>query len=249
MQQNFLKLNCNKSEILIIGPKHLSRSAQTFSLNIDGSIITPSTQVRNLGIILDPTLSFRPHANHITKTAFFHLKNIARLRTSLSFDTTKILIHALITSRLDYCNSILYGSPNTILNKLQYVQNSAARLLTSTRRYDHITPVLQNLHWLPIKHRIDFKILLTTYKALNNLAPDYLSDLLPLHAPTRCLRSAGANMLKIIRTKRRTWGDRAFSAAAPSLWNALPIHIRQAPTLPSFKKALKTHLFKIAFNC
>ena len=108
---------------------------------------------------------------------------------------------------------------------------------------------IRSLFDLPIKHRIDFKILLTTYKALNNLAPDYLSDLLPLHAPTRCLRSAGANMLKIIRTKRRTWGDRAFSAAAPSLWNALPIHIRQTPTLPSFKKALKTHLFKIAFNC
>ena len=191
MQLNFLKLNCNKSEILIIGPKHLTHSAQTFSLNIDGSTITPSTQVRNLGIILNPTLSFLPHANHVTKTAFFHLKNIARLRPSLSFDSTQTLIHALITSRLDYCNSILYGSPNTVLNKLQYVQNSAARLLTSTRRYEHITPVLRNLHWLPVKHRINFKILLITFKALNNLAPSYLSDLLPLHAPTRCLRSAG----------------------------------------------------------
>src|SRR4029434_4806441 len=123
----------NKNAYSIYIYKHLTRSAQTFSLNIDGSIITPSTQVCNLGIILDPTLAFRHHANHITKTAFFHLKNIARLRPSLSFDTTKILIHALITSRLDYCNSILYGSPNTILNKLQYVQNSAARLLPSTR--------------------------------------------------------------------------------------------------------------------
>ena len=248
MQQNFLKLNCNKSEILIIGPKHLTHSAQTFSLNIDGSTITPSTQVRNLGIILNPTLSFLPHANHVTKTAFFHLKNIARLRPSLSFDSTQTLIHALITSRLDYCNSILYGSPNTVLNKLQYVQNSAARLLTSTRRYEHITPVLRNLHWLPVKHRINFKILLITFKALNNLAPSYLSDLLPLHAPTRCLRSAGANTLKTIRTKRRTWGDRAFSAAAPSLWNDLPLPIRLAPNIELFKHSLKTHLFNLAFT-
>jgi len=171
MQQNFLKLNCNKSEILIIGPNSLTRSAQTISLNIDGSIVTPSTKVRNLGIILDPTLSFLPHANHVTKTAFFHLRNIARLRPSLSPATIEILIHALITSRLDYCNSILYGSPNKIINKLQCVQNSAARLLTSTRRYEHITPVLHHLHWLPVKYRIDFKLLLITYKALSNMAP------------------------------------------------------------------------------
>src|SRR4029434_11329968 len=94
---------------------------------------------------------------HITKTAFFHLKNVARLQPSLSFATTQTLIHALITSRLDYCNSILYGSPNTVLNELQYVQNSAACLLTSTRRCEHITPVLRNLHWLPVKTRINFK--------------------------------------------------------------------------------------------
>ncbi|XP_071394679.1 uncharacterized protein [Centroberyx affinis] len=219
-----------------------------FSLNIDGSIVTPSTHVRNLGIILDPTLSFLPHVNQITKAAFFHLRNIARLRPSLSFSAAETLIHAFITSRLDYYNSILYGSSNNVLNKLQYVQNSAARLLTSTRCTDHITPVLHDLHWLPIKYRIHFKILLTTFKAINNLAPPYLADLLHHHTPTRHLRSADANLLQIIRTKHRTWGDRAFAAAAPSLWNALPSHIRKANTLSSFKKALKTHLFTLAFD-
>ena len=248
MQLNFLKLNCNKSEILIIGPKSLTRSTQTFSLNIDGFTVTPSNHVRNLGIIFDPTLSFLPHANQVTKSAFFHLRNIARIRPSLSFSAAETLIHAFITSRLDYCNSILYGLPNNILNKFQYVQNSAARLLTSTRRRDHITPVLQNLHWLPVKYRIQFKILLTTYKAINNLAPSYLADLVPLHTPSRCLRSDDQTTLKTTRTKLRTWGDRAFSAAAPSLWNALPNHIRQANTLPTFKQALKTHLFKLAFT-
>jgi hypothetical protein len=176
--------------------------------------------------------------NQITKAAFFHLRNITCLRPSLSLSAAETLVHALISSRLDYCNSILYGSSKHLLNKLQYVQNSAARILTSTHRSDH-TPVLQDLHWLPVKYRIDFKILLFTLKALNNLAPPSLSDLLHRHTPTRCLRSADANLLHPVRTDLRSWGDRAFVAAAPALWKALPNDIRNANTLSSFKTALK----------
>ena len=142
-----------------------------------------------------------------------------------------------------------YGEHTTtiVLNKLQRVQNSAARLLTGTRSREHITPVLRELHWLPIKHRINFEILLITYKALNSLAPPYLADLLHHHAPSRFLRSISANLLKVPRTKRRTWGDRAFSVAAPTLWNSLPSHIKVSPTLSSFKSALKTYLFTLTF--
>ena len=108
-------------------------------------------------------------------------------------------------------------------------------MLTSNRRSVHITHVLQDLHWLPVKYRIDFKILIITFKALNNLAPPYLSDLLHPHTPTCCLRSADANLLHPIRTDLRSWGDRAFVAAAPALWKALPNDIRNANTLSSFK--------------
>nr|XP_061793787.1 uncharacterized protein LOC133585393 [Nerophis lumbriciformis] len=114
---------------------------------------------------------------------------------SLSFSAAETLIHAFITSRLDYCNSILYGSSCKILNKFQYIQNSAARLLTHTRSREHITPVLQKLHWLPVPHRIHFKILLLTHKALHNQAPCYLTNLLHLHTPSRSLCSSDANLL------------------------------------------------------
>ncbi|KAK0144323.1 hypothetical protein N1851_017324 [Merluccius polli] len=113
-----------KTEIIIFGPKSTLPTSQNFSLCIDGHSVTPSPLVRNLGIYMDPALSFKSHINHVTKTSFFHLRNIARLRPTLSFSAAETLIHAFITSRLDYCNSFLYGLPSTVLQKLQYVQNS-----------------------------------------------------------------------------------------------------------------------------
>ncbi len=123
------------------------------------------------------------------KLHFFHLKNISKLRPMLSMSNAEILIHAFMTSRLDYCNALLGGCSARLINKLQMVQNAATRVLTRNRKYEHISPVLSTLHWLPTKHRIDFKILLITYKALNGLAPQYLSELLSHYSPPRPLRS------------------------------------------------------------
>ncbi len=134
----------------------------------------------------------------ICKIAFFHLKYI-KLRLMLSMSNADMLIHVFMTSRLDYCNALLGGCSARLINKLQMVQNAAARVLIRTRKYDHISPVMSTLHWLPIKHRIDFKILLTTYKALNGLAPQYLSELLSHYSPPHPLRSQNSGHLKIPR--------------------------------------------------
>ncbi len=208
--------------------------------------VTSST-VKNLGVILDSNLSFENHISNVTKTAFFHLRNISKLRNMLSVSDAEKLVHAFMTSRLDYCNALLGGCPASSINKLQIVQNAAARVLTRSRKYDHITPILQSLHWLPIKFRISYKILLLAYKALNDLAPAYLTNLLSRYNPTRSLRSQNSGLLVVPRIAKSTKGGRTFSYLAPKLWNSLPENVRGSDTLSLFKSRLKTHLFSQAF--
>ena len=147
---------------------------------------------------------------------------------------------------LDWILAIVYctGLPEYSLSKLQMVQNTAARLVSKTKKSDHITPVLAALHWLPIKYRIVFKILLITFKALNGLALNYICELLHQYQPTRSLRSSTRHLLSVPRSHTTTYGDRAFSVSAPKLWNSLSIEIRLSTSLNSFKTSLKTFLFK-----
>ena len=144
-------------------------------------------------------------------------------------------------------NSLLKGITERSLRKLQLAQNAAARILTKTRKFDHITPILKDLHWLPVRERINFKLLLLTWKALNGTAPSYISNLLVPYQPIRILRSSDKNLLAVPRTSS-TLGDRAFSVAAPTLWNSLPLQIRCCESLQLFKNLLKTHLYNKVYN-
>ena len=183
--------------------------------------------MRDLGITLDSTLTLRTHINDICRSGSLSLHELSKIRKFLSRKDTERVVHAFISSKLDYCNGLVYGLPSSEIQKLQRLQNAAARLITRTKKSDHITPVLINLHWLPIEHRVIFKLLLYTYKALHGLGPDYLANLLG--------------------SRISTYGDRSFACVSPRLWNKLPDFIRYSETLDSFKTRLKTHLFKIAF--
>ncbi|KAF7654004.1 hypothetical protein LDENG_00075870, partial [Lucifuga dentata] len=243
MNINFLLLNADKTELLVVRPAKHGHLFENLSVNIDDCIIPESSTIKNLGVIFDSRLTFQPHIKSITKTAFFHLSNIAKIRPILSLRDAETLIHAFVSSRLDYCNVLLSGLPNYAIRSLQLVQNAAARLLTKTRKYDHITPVLASLHWLPVQARADFKVLLLTYKALHGLAPPYLSELLTPYTPARPLRSLDAALLVIPSINKKSLGFRAFAYRAPYLWNTLPLHV-----LNYFKSRLKTHLYSLFYG-
>ena len=157
-----------------------------------------------------------PHVTAVCKSSFFHLCNIFKIRKFLSHGTCKTLIHAFVTARIDFCNSLLYSQPKCILKCLQSVLNSAARLIHLTRRYKHVTPLLIQLHWLPIEQRITFKIAVITFKALHGAAPSYITDLINPYTPGR-LRSSNQLLLSTSKFNLKTYGGRSFTIAAPSV--------------------------------
>ena len=213
--------------------------------NCDTADVPPASSVRNLGVMFDSVMNMDAQVTAICKSAYHQLHNIGCIRRYLTADVTAQLVHAFVTSRLDYCNSLLNGITDKSLKRLRKVQNTSARIITLTRKYDHITPIFKSLHWLPINLRIEFKILLLAYKALHGLAPAYLSELISWHQPMMNLRSTNQDLLVVPSCKTSpTFGDRAFSMAAPRLWNELPRDLRSAKTLGTFKNKLKTYLFR-----
>ena len=211
-------------------------------------MISPSNHTKNLGVVFDQVMSMEKQISNVCRTCIFHLRNIGSVRDLLTDNAAAQLVHSLVTSRLDYCNSLLYGLPDNKIKRLQRVQNIAARIVSCSPKANHITPVLRNLHWLPIRQCILFKVLLLAFKAYKQIAPEYLCNLIRLYEPSRSLHSSHQLMLVTPRTRLKTYGDRAFCSAAPREWNNLPLTIRSCTSLDCFKSALKTYLFKKAYD-
>ena len=247
MVSNKLKLNRGKTELLVLSARHRPPPSIEY-IDVSGERIKPTSSARNIGVIFDEHMSLDKHVTNICKACFFHLRNISKIRDCLSQADTEKLVHAFITSKLDSVNSLLHGLPTFLIDRLQNVQNAAARIITRTKKYDHIKPVLKQLHWLPVNQRINYKILLLTYKALNGQAPSYITELLEPYTPARNLRSSSKNLLKIPLVKLVSYGHRCFSFAAPTLWNSLPDYIKQSSSLSSFKTYMKTYLFKKCYS-
>ena len=182
---NLLKLNDHKTDVIVFGAKQKFPTLKDFCITVGYTTRIPSSSVRNLGVVFDSSLSMTSHISTICRTAYMHLHNISHIRRYLTLDATKALVHAFVTSSLDYGNTLLIGLPRDQINKFLRIQNMAARVITFTPRRDHITPVLKDIHWLPVKCCIEYNILLHVYRCLNGMSPLYLANLLKRQSPGR----------------------------------------------------------------
>ena len=244
MTNNKLKLNDDKTEAILISTRQKLSQLPPLSLQLCNTTIPISESAKNLGVHLDSTLSMQNFVSQTAKSCYYHLRRISLIRKHLTTEATVKLVLCLIMSRIDYCNSLPSGVNQSYIHTLQRIQNNAARLILIKKKTDHISPLLTQLHWLPVQKRILYKLDTICYKCLNNAAPDYLTSLLNSYKPSRTLRSASDPLtLKTPHTKLSSYGPRAFSVSGPLSWNNLPLSVRQQPTFSSFKTSLKTHLF------
>ena len=196
--------------------------------------------------IFNSDMSLASQVNLVCKSSHFHIRDIRRIRNLIPPSVAITLANSLVSSRLDYCNSLYFGMCKQNIQKLQRVQNSLARAITQTSKYQHITPVLKDFHLLPVTQRIEYKISLLTFKTIMNGPPSYLHQLFIPQTHYSSTRSSRTSALFIPRT-RTSFGKRAFSVAAPRIWNALPAVVRTTTSVSSFRSKLKTHFLKIAF--
>jgi hypothetical protein len=243
MNGHKLKMNGSKTEVFFLSSKHLASRYIQHPINIGGTHVMPATTVRNLGAIFDRHLDLEAHVSSMCRSAYIQLKRLSSIRRHMDSTSLECLIHAFVSSRLDHNNALLCGITQHQLSRLQRLQNSAARLLTRTPRSEHITPVLRRLHWLPVKARVHYKVLLIAFKCVHNLAPSYLCHLIDSYNPTRDLRTSNMFLLDVPFTQSHRCQNSAFSHVAPTLWNTLPNEIRCANSVDVFKSKLKTFLF------
>jgi hypothetical protein len=244
---NSLTLNPEKTEAIVCGTRPTVNSVRnSVSINVAESIINPSSHVKTLGITIDSQLNFNEHVSNTCRSCYHHIRALRHLRSSLTRENANMIASAIVGSRLDYCNSLYYGMSDININKLQRVQNSLARVVVGLRRSEHITPVLADLHWLPIRARITFKIAKMVFKVRSTGRPTYLASMLQQYQPTRHLRSSGRNTL-VVPSTTTSYGDRSFNHSAAVTWNSLPESVRNVDTLPTFHSRLKTFLYQQSF--
>ena len=239
MNTQFLKINPDKTEILLFYPKSLQKYVIIKGIIFKEHCVRFSNEVKNVGVWLDKNLTLDCHVNKIVSHSYKLLKDIRRIRNVLSDKHTEMLVHAVISSRIDYCNSLFFNMNKSNIQKLQKLQNSAARLIARKNRRHPVSNILVDLHWLRVESRIMFKILLIVHKCVRGTCSNNLSI-------TYKNFNGRPNDFLLLETKpvQTKYGKRTFDFTGPRLWNALPLNTRMEENTQSFKRQIKTILFQ-----
>ena len=250
MGQNKLHMNPSKTEYISFGSKIMIKKITENSIIVCNDTVIRSSCIKLLGSYLDQSLTMSTHITKKCSLAMWNLSRIRSIKNYMDTDSLKTTVQALCISHIDYCNSLFYGLPTKDVNRLQRVQNSCAKLVLGKTRYDSSTACLKQLHWLPVKFRIKFKILCLMHKVENDSAPVYLKKMVRRRVFQRQTRSATlpGSFYEIPLTDRRTFQARAFSVSGPTEWNDLPVCLRIINDYEQFRKHLKTYLFEQAFT-
>jgi hypothetical protein len=240
--------SATETEILWCSTSCRRHQLPAATVRVGADCVSPSTNVCDLGIMIDSDTVMRTHVSRTVSSCFVVLRQLRSISRSVSDSVFRSLVVSLIMPCLDYGNA-LAGLLTHQHRQMQLVLNADARLIHRSTLFEHVTPLLLDLHWLRSPERVDFKLAVLVYRCLHGLAPRYLSDSIRRVADTnrRCLRSSSSTLLSVRPTRLVTIGDRAFPVAGSRLWNSLPRDVTSALTLSIFRNRLKTHLFARSF--
>ena len=243
MTLNLLKLNDDKTEFILFGTRQQLSKLDTIpvSIAISDTMVHPVEMARNLGYVMDKLLKNTAHINKTVPTTYCQIRNIQKIRSKLDIESTCTVVQALVLSRLDYCNSMLQGSADYQLHKLQKIQNMSCRVVCNLKKYDHVSNHMETLHWLKICERICFKSTTLMHSCIHGSTSKYLTDILPTRQNKRQMRSSTSNILPSVLCKSALSYNSAFPSAGPRIWNALPAPVRTEKDNKTFRHALKTH--------
>ena len=245
--ENHLLINPDKTKLLFLGTRQMLSSLQEDPrVTFLGKILKPTVSAKDLGVLLDPNLTYDHHISTVVSSCLSKLCQINRVKKSFDKTTLELLITALVFSKMLYCSSVWANTSLQNVNKLQSIQNFACKIVTNTRKFDHVTPLLRELNWLPVREQLRYRDIVLAYKCQNGLAPQYLMDKFSKRSciHNRDTRARDSLQIPLFRTKT---GQRSFVFRGTNIWNNLDDDLKQRTSLTSFKRALRDSLLRQTF--
>ena len=244
---NQLLLNPDKTKLIIFGSRQMATKVEDFCLSLLGKELVPVKVVKDLGIILDSNLTYNEHIITTVSACMKRLGQINRVKHAFDQRTLTIIINSLVFSKLFYCSNVWSNTTERNLDKLQAVQNFACRIISGARKFDHITPILKRLQWLPVRDQLYYRQVIMCFKCMTGSAPGYLTEqfIKRSNVSKRSTRNAQALDIPLFRSAS---GQKTFYYQVVSLWNSLTPKLKLCQSQREFKQSLK-RLLLTEFLC